>query len=172
MPQHHHHQRRSISNEELDPQLTSVSRQVIGAAIEIHRALGPGFERDVYLNAFEIELNELGVSHRMNHKLPVFYKGEEVGKHTLDLYVNDRFAVCVLADRREVGGLEITALRAQLRAADLELGLIINFGNTRLKEGLKRVLNPDKLNKLRGLPEDDEEDDDDSHESAYESDEE
>lgn len=151
-----HHERRSIPNEELDPQLTSVSRQVIGGAIEVHRALGPGFPREVYLNALSKELDDLQVPHKVGHEMPVFYKGVEVGRHTLDLYVNDRFAVKVLADRREVGGLEITSLRAQLRAADLELGLIINFGNVRLKEGLKRVLNPDKLNKLRGLPEEDE----------------
>ena len=51
---------------------------------------------------------------------------------------------------REIGSHERNALRAQLRAADVELGLIINFGERRLKDGLVRVLNPDKLNEMRG----------------------
>ena len=66
---------------------------------------------------------------------------------------------------REIDGLDRTTLRAQLRAADLELGLIINFGERRLKDGLVRVLNPDKLNAVRddqhGDGDDDEYEDED-----------
>jgi hypothetical protein len=50
----------------------------------------------------------------------------------------------------EIGGYERAALRSRLRVADVELGLIINFGERRLKDGLVRVLNPDKLNANRG----------------------
>jgi hypothetical protein len=67
-----------------------------------------------------------------------------------DLWVGDRFIVKVLARPGEIGSFERNALRAQLRAADVELGLIINFGERRLKDGLVRVLNPDKLNEMRG----------------------
>ncbi|MEC9373102.1 MAG: hypothetical protein VYC34_04630, partial [Planctomycetota bacterium] len=71
--------------------------------------------------------------------------------------VNDRFAVELMAEHREITGFDRTRLRAQLRAADLELGLLINFAERRLKDGLVRVLNPDKLNAMR---EDDDYDDD------------
>ena len=75
--------------------------------------------------------------------------------------MDERFVVQVMASDCEVSGYDRTVLRSQLRAADLELGLIINFSRRRLKDGgLVRVLNPDKLDALRG---DDEEDYEDEH---------
>lgn len=139
-------ERRSVRTEDLDPQLTEVSRKVIGSAIEVHKTLGPGFDLSVYEQALGIELKQEGVSYALRHGVPVTYKGEPVGEVVLGMYVNDRFAVQLMAERREIDGLDRTALRAQLRAADLELGLIINFAERRLKDGLVRVLNPDKLN--------------------------
>ncbi len=70
-----------------------------------------------------------------------------------------------MAEQREVRPHERTALRAELRAADLELGLVINFGERRLKDGLVRVLNPDKLNELHSSRDDDA---DDEYEDAEE----
>ncbi len=136
--------------EDLDPQLTNVSRQVIGFAIEIHKALGPGFDQGIYEKALTLELDKAGIKHRLHHAVPVKYHGQTVGEHKLGLFVDDRFVVEVMAVGREIDGLDRTRLRAQLRAADLELGLIINFGERRLKDGLVRVLNPDKLNAMRG----------------------
>ena len=143
------HSRRATPLEDLDPELTDVSRQVIGAAIDVHKALGPGFDRGVYEKALLIELEYAGVPFQLNHGVPVLYKDRQVGEHTINLYVNNRFAVELLAEHREIDGLDRTKLRAQLRAADLELGLIINFAERRLKDGLVRVLNPDKLNAMR-----------------------
>ena len=142
-------QRRAIPTEELDPELTSVSREVIGAAIEVHKALGPGFTADVYKNALAQELNTLSVTYERDHAFPITYRDTRVGELNFDFYVNERFVLKVLAEHREIDGLDRTSLRASLRSADLELGLIINFGERRLKDGLVRVLNPDKLNALR-----------------------
>ncbi len=139
------HQRKAVPIEALDPELTGVSRQVIGAAIEVHKALGPGFDRDVYVNALTNELASFNIPFVKDHAFPVRFKDQEVGRATVGLFVNDRFVVEPLAERREIDGVDRTALRAKLRAADLELGLIINFGERRLKDGLVRVLNPDKL---------------------------
>lgn len=146
-----HQQRRpAVPTEDLDPQLTDVSRRVIGFAIDVHKALGPGFDREVYETALTQELEGAGISFRLHHTTPVQYKGRDVGTHKVGLLVDDRFAVEVMSVAREIDGLDRTRLRAQLRAADLELGLIINFGERRLKDGLVRVLNPDKLNAMRG----------------------
>lgn len=139
-----------VPTEDLDPQLTEVSRKVIGFAIEIHKALGPGFDRAIYEKALTLELDQAGVRYRLHHPIPVRYKQQQVGEHALGLFVDDRFVVEVMSVGREIDGLDRTRLRAQLRAADLELGLIINFGERRLKDGLVRVLNPDKLNAMRG----------------------
>jgi len=142
-------QRRAIPTEELDPELTSVSREVIGAAIEVHKALGPGFTADIYKKALTEELKNINVAFECDHAFPIIYKGSTVGELKFDFYINDRFALQVLAEHREIDGLDRTSLRASLRAADLELGLIVNFGERRLKDGLVRVLNPDKLNAMR-----------------------
>lgn len=151
--------RPTLRNDELDPALTEVSRKVIGCAIEIHKALGAGFDVPVYEAALSNELGEADVHHEVGHVFSVEYNGKEVGQFRAGLYVGDRFIVTVLADECEVGGFERSALRSQLRAADLELGLIINFARRRLKDGgLVRVLNPDKLDELRGVHHDEHED--------------
>jgi len=151
--------RPTLRNDELDPALTEVSRTVIGCAIEIHKAIGPGFDTPVYEKALSAELDAEGVEHQTGHTFGLEYRGRDIGTHRVSHFVDNRFVVQVLADDREVDGFDRAALRSQLRAADLELGLIINFHRRRLKDGgLVRVLNPDKLEKLRGDHEDEYED--------------
>ncbi|MCB9845920.1 MAG: GxxExxY protein [Phycisphaeraceae bacterium] len=147
--------RRGVPLSELDPGLTDLSRRVIGASIEVHKALGPGYDREVYANALIGELDAAGIGHKRGHSFDVKYNDRLVGSIQSDLYVGDRFLVDVLAFHGEVGSGERARLRAQLRAADLELGLIINFGERRLKDGLVRVLNPDKIPMLQHDRDDD-----------------
>lgn len=141
---------RGLPLADLDPALTDVSRKLIGCAIEVHKGLGPGFSEDVYRSALEYELRQLGVGYAANVKIPVKYRGQDVGHAEADMVIDNRFIVDLMAHRGEIGGSERAALRALLRAADMELGLIINFAERRLKDGLVRVLNPDKLNLPRG----------------------
>ncbi len=143
-------QRRGVPLTELDPALTAVSHKLIGCARDVHMSLGPGFDRAVYLHALCDELRAQGVTFKQDHAFDVKYKGQSVGKTIPDLYIADRFLVMVLARYAEIGSAERTILRAQLRAADLELGLIVNFAGRLLKDGLVRVLNPDKIQSLRG----------------------
>jgi len=126
-----------------------MSRRVIGASIEVHKALGPGYPREVYANALgnELEVEEIQVVR--DRAFDVEFEDIIAGQVVADFYIGDRFLVMILARYGEVGGEERSRLRAQLRAADLELGLIINFGERRLKDGLVRVLNPDKIESLR-----------------------
>jgi GxxExxY protein len=142
--------RRGTPLSELDPALTEVSRKVIGCAIDVHMELGPGYEESVYLKALQIEMEAQGVTFKPAHSFEVYFDDKVVGTVVADLWVADRFIVEIMARPGEIGGYERAQLRAQLRAADVELGLIINFGERRLKDGLVRVLNPDKLNELKG----------------------
>ncbi len=150
--------RRGVPLNELDPALTELSRRVIGCAIEVHKELGPGYPASVYKNAFSLEMGDEEIAHERDRVFNVYYGEEDpenlVGEIATDFFIGERFLVRVLAESKEIGGQERSELRAQLRAADLELGLIINFGERRLKDGLVRVLNPDKLN--RGEDGDDE----------------
>jgi len=148
--------RRGLPLSELDPALTEKSRKVIGGAIEVHKALGPGFSRDIYINALKIELEAAELEFEMDAEFEVVYKDNDLGGVSIDCFVEERFAVEILARPGQIGSLERLALRSKLRAADVELGLIINFSERRLKDGLVRVLNPDKLNLTR--PEDEGED--------------
>jgi GxxExxY protein len=136
---------RGLPLSELDPALTEVSRKVIGCAIEVHKGLGPGYDEEVYRKALGVELQAAGVSFETQRAFPVTYRGQAVGNKVADLYVDSRFVVEVLAHRGEVGAGERAGVRALLRAGDMELGLIINFAERRLKDGLVRVLNPEKL---------------------------
>lgn len=151
-----HHRRPTLRDDEMDPALSEVSRKVIGFAIEIHRTLGPGFDASVYENALANDLTDAGIVHEVGHVFSVWYNGNEVGQHRGSLFIDQRFIVSVMTDGHEVGGFERSALRALLRATDLELGLIINFHRRRLKDGgLVRVLNPDMIDELRGGRDDD-----------------
>jgi len=162
-----HHQRKpTLKDDELDPTLSDVSRTVIGCAIEIHKALGPGFDRSVYEKALGVELGTHSVNHKVGHEFPLEHKGQKIGVHRVSLYVDERFAVQVLAEDRDVSGFDRDAMRAQLRAAGLDLGLIINFNRRRLRDGLVRVLNPDRIESIRGRRDED----DDSDTEGYEDD--
>lgn len=141
---------RGVPLSELDPALTAVSHSVIGCARDVHMALGPGYDREVYLEALKQEMVSQNIAFKALHPLAVNYKGQRVGSTTVDLFIAERFLVRVLAAYGEVESYERTQLRAQLRAADLELGLIINFAGKLLKDGLVRVLNPEKLRAMRG----------------------
>ncbi len=139
-------QRRSTPLSDLDPALTSISHKVIGLATEIHMELGPGYPESVYLEAFKIELDVAQIAYKAMHPVDVEFDGHVIGQVVADLLIDDKFIVDVMSAPREIGSFERSQLRAQLRAADLVLGLIINFAGRRLKDGLVRVLNPDKLN--------------------------
>jgi GxxExxY protein len=165
---HHSRPRPSIQLDELDPALTELSRRVIGCAIEVHKELGPGYPHEVYTRSLHIELKAEEISFKPDHAFEVEFDGEVVGKVAPDLFVGDRFLVKIMAEHTEIGTQPRSELRAMLRAADLELGLIINFGERRLKDGLVRVLNPDKLRELRGEVEEDEFEDDDEGEASEE----
>lgn len=154
---------RGIPLSDLDPTTTDASRKVIGASIDVHRALGPGYTRDVYFNALKAELALLGVKFEANKTFTVSYRDTTVGSATADLFVEGLFLVAVSASPGQVGTPERMNLRAQLKAADKTLGLIINFSERRLKDGLVRVLNVDKLRAEGKLPD---EEAGDSHEGG------
>lgn len=142
------HDRQGIPLSALDPELTDISRRVIGCAIEVHKALGPGLPIEMYNKALQIEMKAADIEHVADRKIDVKYQDQLVGQVTASLFVEDRFIVDLVARPGEVGTGERLQTRAKLRALELELGLIINFAQRRLKDGLVRVLNPDQLKEL------------------------
>jgi GxxExxY protein len=154
---------RGVPLSELDPALTEISHTVIGCARDVHVDLGPGYPKSIYMEAMKLELKDADIAYRADEPVDVYLGDDKIGQVTADLLIADRFIVEIGDEPGPVGSFERSALRAKLRAADLELGLIINFSGRLLKDGLVRVLNPDKLNAMR---EGDSGGDDDSDESA------
>ena len=152
---------RSTPLSDLDPALTESSRRLIGCAIEVHKELGPGYPIDIYRKALIKELEIEEVAHTTDHKVDVEFDEEVIGTVGADFFIEERFLLNIMADYHDVSGGDRNALRATLRAAELELGLIINFGQRRLKDGLVRVLNPDALR-----TDDDAEDHDDDYDEG------
>lgn len=128
--------------------MTDISRRVIGCAIEVHKALGPGLPIEIYNKALQVEMKSADIEHVADKKIDIRYQDKLVGQVTASLFVEDRFIVDLVARPGEVGTGERLQTRAKLRALELELGLVINFAQRRLKDGLVRVLNPDQLKEL------------------------
>lgn len=144
-------ERRGIPLSELDQTLTEFSRRVIGCSIEVHKALGPGYDKSTYLAALKKEMNANGLNYKPSHTFPVTYRDSKIADAVADLFVEDRFVVEVLARPGDVSTFDRLSVRAKLKAANLDLGLVINFAERRLKDGLVRVLNIDKINADRGI---------------------
>ncbi len=137
--------RQGIPLSALDQNLTSVSHKIIGIATEIHSTLGPGFDRAVYVEAFKNEMTAAGINFTAGKAYDVSYKERVVGKTTADFVIENLFIVTISDRSAHIGGFDRSQLRGQLKAADLTLGLIVSFGGRRLKDGLVRVLNIEKL---------------------------
>jgi GxxExxY protein len=99
---------------------------VIGAAIEVHRALGPGFLESFYEEALCIELLSLGVPHERQKVIEITYKGQRIGEHRLDLLVDGRLVVELKAVQ-SLDSIHFSTVRSYMKALGIESGIIINF---------------------------------------------
>jgi GxxExxY protein len=119
-----------------------LSEQVIAAAIEVHRALGPGLLESAYARCLCHELGLRGVAYVCERILPVEYKGMRLDcGYRLDLIVNDAVVVEVKAVE-ELAKIHEAQLLTYLRLGGWRVGLLINFNAPILKDGIKRrVLN-------------------------------
>jgi len=115
----------------------ALTRKIIGAAIAVHRALGPGFIESIYENALVAEMKSRGMNVAQQVDIAVTYEGEEVGKHRLDLLVEDTIVVELKAVKA-IEDVHFAVVKSYLRAAQKRHGLILNFAGSTLK--VKRVI--------------------------------
>jgi GxxExxY protein len=123
-----------IRNEEEDP----LSRAVIGAAIEVHRTLGPGFLESVYEEALAIELQERGIPFVRQHPVAVSYKGRLVGEGRIDFLVDNRL-ILELKAIEALLPIHSAQLLSYLKTTRCPVGLLINFNVPVLIKGIKRL---------------------------------
>jgi len=119
----------------------ALSNRVIGAAIEVHRILGPGLLESVYELALERELVLQGMEVQRQRPVSLEYKGIALGDaFRLDILVNDLLLPEIKAVE-QVLPLHEAQLLTYLRLTGKRLGLLINFNTRSLKDGIKRVVN-------------------------------
>ncbi len=120
-------------------ELDELANSVIGAAIEVHRHLGPGYLESVYEEALGVELAHRHIPYRRQHPISVTYKGKSVGEGKLDLLVADKLVV----ELKAVEAL-LPVHKAQviscLKATKFHLGVLINFNVSVLRDGIQRII--------------------------------
>jgi GxxExxY protein len=124
----------------VDEETEALATAVIGAAIEVHKEMGPGLPEHSYQLAMSHELDLRRIPHQCEVKVPILYKGRPVGEGRIDILVGGRLVV-------ELKALELLSpvhkaqLLSYLRVTKLQLGLLINFNVIVLRDGIKRVIN-------------------------------
>ena len=116
-----------------------LSDKVIGLAIEVHKILGNGFLEKVYENALLYELRNNGIRVESQVPVPVKYKGNHVGEYFCDLLVEEKIII-ELKVAKDIDPIHEAQLLHYLKATNLKVGYIINFGNPG-KLQFKRLVN-------------------------------
>lgn len=122
-------------------ELNKISKQVLDAAIEVHKQLGPGLLESVYEYCLCKELELRKIKYKKQVKIPIFYKNEPIGSdYIIDILVEDEL-ILELKAVEKVLPVHKAQLLSYLRLTDRRLGILINFNVPRLVEGWKRVIN-------------------------------
>jgi GxxExxY protein len=118
-----------------------LTREVIGAAIEVHRETGPGLLESVYQKCLECELRLRGLSFEAPSRVPITYKGTpiEADDLVMDIFFPGRLVVELKAVEK-LHPVHEAQLLTYLRLSKTHVGLLINFNVTALKDGLKRMV--------------------------------
>ena len=115
--------------------------EIIGAAIEIHRHLGPGLLESTYEECMVFEIRERGLQVESQVALPVLYKGKRLNAgYRIDLWVNQQVIV-ELKSVRTIESIHKAQLLTYLKLADIRYGLLLNFNVPIMKHGIHRLLN-------------------------------
>ena len=115
----------------------ALTERIIGAAIEVHRRLGPGYLESFYEKALVLELKKRGLSVRDQLEIIICYDDQEIGRHKLDLFIEDTIVVELKAIKN-LEDIHFAIARSYLKAVDRKHGLLLNFAKPTLE--VKRVI--------------------------------
>ena len=119
--------------------LNRLTARIIGCAIDVHRALGPGLLESLYEAAMCIEFDDVKIGHVRQVSIPAYYKGHLLGQYRADLVVQDLVLVEIKSVERPVPVFE-AQLQTYMRLMEKRVGLLINFNSRLLKDGIKRIV--------------------------------
>ncbi len=117
-----------------------LTQSVIGAAIEVHKALGPGLLESIYEEALCYEFDLRGIGYNRQVGIDVIYKGKVIKGQRIDIIVENE-VIIELKSLMKLPDVVMAQILSYLKATGLKRGLIINFGEKRLVDGIKRVSN-------------------------------
>ena len=122
--------------------INQLSSQIIKAAINVHKELGPGLLETVYQSCMIIELKKMGIKIQPEVPVVIFYNGQKINDagFKIDLLVDDKIVV-ELKSVSQVQNVHKKQLLTYLRLAKKPLGLLINFNEVMLKKGITRIVN-------------------------------
>ena len=118
-----------------------ISYKIIGAAIELHKTIGPGLLESAYENALAFDLKKMGFSVKQQVPMPFIYKNikQDVG-YRIDLLVNNK-VIIEIKSIETLAPVHFAQTLTYLRLAELKLALLINFNNKLLKDDIHRIVN-------------------------------
>jgi GxxExxY protein len=116
-----------------------LTERIIGCAIQVHRELHAGYVERVYENALAAELDANGIRAECQVVLPVFYRGTQVGEHRADMIVDGKVVLELKAVSKTIDQHR-AQIMSTMRAAELQVGLLLNFGKPRMTDGITRVV--------------------------------
>lgn len=121
-------------------QFDTLSNRVIGCAIEVHKELGPGLLESTYRACLSYELTLQGIPHRIEAPVKVLYKGLEVEcGYRIDILVEESL-VLELKSVSDLLPIHEAQLLTYMKLANKSIGLLLNFNEVRLKDGIKRMI--------------------------------
>ena len=116
-----------------------LTKKVIGCAIEVHKTLGPGLLESSYESCILYELQQAGINARSQVLLPIKYKGISIDAgYRLDILINDNL-ILELKAVDKLAPIHTAQLITYLKLSEIKTGLLINFNETRLMNGIKRI---------------------------------
>ena len=116
-----------------------LSNRIIGAAIEVHRNLGPGLLESVYESALAVEFRANNIQFERQKRIPILYKGADIGHLVADFVVENR-AIVEIKSVKELLPVHKAQLLSYMTLTNLRAGLLLNFNEARLKDGIKRMV--------------------------------
>ncbi|MEO6833397.1 MAG: GxxExxY protein [Chitinophagaceae bacterium] len=117
---------------------SELTSKIIGCAMTVHKAFGNGFQELIYQRALEIEMQYAGIEFSREFKMPIFYREQQIGTRRVDFLVAGIISVELKATTK-VEDVHFAQAINYLEAYNLEIGLLINFGETSLN--FKRLTN-------------------------------
>jgi len=126
-------------HEPVPDDINVVAVATIGAALAVHRQLGPGFLESIYSKALCIELAARGLPFEKEKSIEVVYRGVPIRGQRIDLIVGGQVVVAVKAVSA-IEPIHVAQLVSYLRTTELRLGLLINFHERLLKDGIRRIV--------------------------------